>query len=217
MSNQPIRILIINDNELDRVGLKLTLESDAGFEVVDAVASTIDLVRCCNKLRPHVVLLDPTSPKENSVTVTHTIHQYDPAIQVVALASQPNHRELVEAMLRAGAISYLYRHTPVAELIKAIHKAHIGIPTLMGEATSALVSAVTSTSPTGKIQLSAQERNVLACVADSLTNKQIADRLMLSPHTVKRHMSTIFKKLRVSNRMEAVETARRLNLLNLIL
>jgi NarL family two-component system response regulator LiaR len=144
-------------------------------------------------------------PDIDGVMVTRAIRQRFPTVQVIALTSFKE-EGLVQNALQAGAIGYLLKDVTAEELAQAIRAAHAGRSTLSPEASQALVHAATQPPPSGH-DLTDREMDVLALMIEGLNNTEIAEKLFVSPSTIKSHVSHILAKLDVSSRTEAVAVA----------
>jgi NarL family two-component system response regulator LiaR len=149
--------------------------------------------------------MDMVMPEMDGVTATRAIRKQFPEVQVIALTSFKD-TELVQDALEAGAIGYLLKDVSADELAQAIRAANAGRATLSPEAAQALAHAAAQP-PTPGHDLTERERDVLALLVEGLNNTQIADRLVVSPSTVKSHVSHILAKLGVASRTEAATLA----------
>jgi NarL family two-component system response regulator LiaR len=205
-----IRVLIVDDHAMLRRGLVTFLLSFGDLELVGEAANGVEALRLCDEVQPDVVLMDLVMPEMDGSTATRAIRQRHPQVQVIALTSF-REEELVQGALEAGAIGYLLKNASADELADAIRAAHAGRPTLAPEAAEALIHAATHPPALGQ-DLTPREREVLALMVEGLRNAEIAERLTVSPSTVKFHVSRILSKLGVSSRTEAVAMALQHNL-----
>ena len=203
--NVPIRILIADDHALVRTGLKLFLMAYDELELVGEAASGEEAIRVCCRLQPDVVLMDLAMPGMGGAAATRVIRDECPQAQVIALTNFQD-VEMVQKALQAGAIGYLLKNVTADELATAIRAAHAGRPTLAPEATQALIQATTGTE-TQAYDLTPREQEVLAWMAKGLSNSDIGEQLVISPVTVKFHVSNILSKLACTSRTEAVALA----------
>ncbi len=202
-----IRVVIVDDHPLAQSGLRNFIDAFSDFELVGIASSGEEAIACCERTQPDVILMDMLMPGMDGVTATQVIKQRWPQIQVVALTSSQD-SGLVKRALQAGAISYLLKNVLAIDLAQAIRAAVAGRPVLSQEATAALVQTVRQDNGLGS-DLTEREREVLQLVAQGLSNLDIGERLSISRSTVKYHLASIFSKLGVSGRMEAVALAYR--------
>jgi DNA-binding NarL/FixJ family response regulator len=207
-----IRILIADDHEVVRQGLRSFLEPDVELEVVGEAADGAEAVRMARRLRPDVVLMDLLMPGMDGVTATQLIRQEFPDTEVVALTSVLEDASVVGAV-RAGAIGYLLKDTRVEELLRAIKAAAAGQVQLSPEAAARLMREVRS--PDSPEALSPRETEVLRLVAAGRANKEIGRKLGIGEKTVKTHVSRILGKLGVRSRTQAALYAGRVGLIPL--
>ena len=206
---EPIRVLVVDDHAVVRSGLATFLRASEGLEMVGEASNGDEAIRLCGEVNPDVVLMDIIMPQTDGVTATEAIRQRYPYVQVVALTSFKE-SDMVEAALRAGALSYLLKNASSDELVAAIRKAHAGSPTLAPEAAQALISIAMhqhAHEHPPEYGLTARELEVLALLTRGLDNKDIAAELVVSRSTVKFHVSSILSKLGVGSRTEAVAFA----------
>jgi NarL family two-component system response regulator LiaR len=201
----PIRVLIVDDHAVVRSGLSRFLLASRDLELVGEAADGAEAVQLSALHRPDVVLMDLMMPGTDGVTATRAIRQRFPDTQVVALTSFAE-EEIVQGALRAGAVGYLQKNVTAAELANAIRSAHAGRMTLSSEAAEVLAASATQP-PVPANALTNREGDVLALMAAGLNNQEIAERLVLSLGTVKFHVSNIYQKLGVDNRVAAVTLA----------
>lgn len=208
----PIRVLIVDDHDMVRSGLEVFLETCDDLELIGEASNGEQAIHLSTELQPDVVLMDLLMPGMDGVTATRTILKSCPNTKIIALTSFKE-KELVHEALQAGAIGYLLKNVSIDELAKAIRAAHSGRSVLAPEATQALIEAVTRPPGIG-FDLTDREHEVLHLMSEGLSNREIADRLMISHSTVKNHVSNIFSKLAVTSRTEAVALAVQHNLVN---
>jgi two-component system, NarL family, response regulator LiaR len=199
--------MLVDDHTMVRRGLATFLKVFDDLELAGEADSGETAVKLCAQVLPDVVLMDLMMPGMDGATATRLIRQQFPEVQVVALTSFKE-EGLIRNALQAGAIGYLLKDVSADELAQAIRAAHSGRASLSPEAAQALVHAANQPPPPGH-DLTERERVVLALMVEGLTNTQIAGRLVVSPSTIKTHVSNILSKLGVASRSEAVALALR--------
>ena len=201
-----IRVAVIDDHAIVRNGLVQLLGSDPELEVVGAVGDGEAAVALCLEQRPDVALMDLSMPGMGGAEATRRIVEAAPGVQVVVLTSFMDRERIVDA-LNAGAVGYLLKDTEPEELLRGIHTAARGESPLDPRAARTMLGAQRTPDPLDA--LTGREREVLALVADGLPNKQIARRLEISEKTVKAHLTSTFRAIGVTDRMQAGLWARR--------
>ncbi len=199
-----IRVIIVDDHAVVRSGLRFFLRAFDDLHLVGEATNGQESLRLCDKVHPDVVLMDLVMPGMNGVEATGEIRRRHPDIQIIALTSFPE-EDLVQSVLKAGAISYLLKDVSAHDLANAIRAAHAGRPTLSPEAAEALIHQVRE--PKLGADLTKREREVLALMTEGLSNAAIAEKLVVCEATAKFHVSNILSKLDVSSRAEAVSVA----------
>jgi len=204
-NNKPIRVMIVDDHAVVRSGLNAFLSSYDDLEMAGAVRSGEEAIQLCEEIRPDVILMDLIMPDMDGATVTKTIRQKYPEIQVIILTSFKD-EALVQKAIRAGAIGYLLKDVQADEIAEAIRLSYAGQSILSPEATQALMRAASQQGSLG-YDLSDREREVLALMVKGYNNTEIAKHLVVSLSTIKHHVSHILSKLDAINRAEAVALA----------
>ena len=202
-----IRVVIVDDHELVRGGLETILGLFDDIALVGQAESGAAAVRLCvGRCSPDVVLMDLVMPGGmDGAEATQEILRTCPHAKVLALTSFSD-PELIQRVLRAGALGCLLKNVSGKELAEAIRRANVGTSTLAPEAADALVHAISSPVE-ARAGLTRRESDVLTLMVDGLTNAEIAERLVVSLSTVKTHVSSIIAKLGASTRTEAAAIA----------
>lgn len=201
-----IRIILVDDHDMVRSGLATFLQEFDDLELVGEAADGPDGVRLCLAQKPDVVLMDLVMPGFDGATATRQILEELPDTRIIALTTF-SEDDLVNGAMRAGAISYLMKNITIDELARAIRDAYAGKSSIAPEALQALIRGKDDTTQLPPIHLTTRERDVLKCLMDGATNRQIAEELDVSLSTVKQHVSNILAKLGASSRTEAVAIA----------
>lgn len=207
----PIRILIVEDQTLMRQGLKTILELEPGMEVAGEAADGDQAVRQALSLRPDIILMDVQMPGLNGVAATEAICAAWPDARIIILTTF-DRDDYVFQGIRAGALGYLLKDTPAEDLIRTIRRVAAGEAFIQPEIASRTLRELLRPQHAPLEPLSDREREVLVLLAQGATNKEIADRLVISEGTVKSHVSNILGKLQAENRTQAAEIARRYGL-----
>ena len=206
MSGQKIRVLLVDDHEVVRVGLRSLVARERGMEVVGEAADAAEAVAGAARLRPDVVVMDVRLPDRSGVEACREIRSADPTVKVIMLTSYADEEAVFNSIL-AGASGYLLKQIRGQELVRAVETVAGGQSLLDPAVTQKVLEKVKRLASGGQpdeiTQLSTQERKVLALVADGKTNKEIAATLGLSDKTVKNYLSHVFEKLNLSRRAEA--------------
>ena len=210
MSEEPIRILVADDHAGFRAGVDALIATQTGLEVVGEAATGVEAVARALELQPDVVLMDLNMPELDGIAATRRIVDGSPHIAVLVLTMADNDAAVFDA-LRAGARGYLLKGADRAELARAIRAVASG-EAIFGADVARRLMAYFASAPAVRVpafpDLSDREREVLELIARGMSNQQIVDRLVISPKTVRNHVSNIFSKLQVRDRAEAVVRAR---------
>jgi NarL family two-component system response regulator LiaR len=205
--SKPIRVMLVDDHTMVRRGLATFLKVFDDLELAGEAESGEAAIRLCAEVLPDVILMDMVMPEMDGATATRAIRRKFPQVQVIALTSFKE-GDLVKNALEAGAIGYLLKDVSADDLVQAIRSAHAGRATLSPEAAQSLVEKA-NLPPAPGLDLTEREREVLTLMIEGLNNTQIAGKLMVSPSTIKSHVSNILAKLGVASRTEAVTMALR--------
>jgi NarL family two-component system response regulator LiaR len=200
-----IKVMIVDDHPIVRNGLEASLLADKGLELFGKAKSGVEALALCQESTPDVILMDLVMPDMDGLETTRAILDCHPQVKIIVLTSFPE-EDLVQRALDAGAISYLLKNVPISTLSNAIRSAYSGESTLSPEATQALVQSRSKSQNLGD-DLSERERQVLALIVKGLSNEEIADQLVISPYTVKNHVSACISKLGANNRTQAATIA----------
>jgi NarL family two-component system response regulator LiaR len=205
----PLRVLLVDDHELFRAGLRELLE-EQGFEVDDAASGEAGVRRCPTFL-PDVVVMDMNMPGMSGVEATRRIRETHPDASVLMLTVAADDERVLEA-IRAGAIGYLLKEARLPEIVAGITAAAAGRSPIAPGVAGALIASVREAgarapSHPATPMLTERERAVLALLAQGYDNREIARRLYVSPSTVKNHISNVLAKLGLENRVQAAAFA----------
>jgi two-component system, NarL family, response regulator LiaR len=203
--NEPITVMIVDDHDIVRYGLRALLETTADMLVVGEAGSGGEAVLLAADVVPDVVLMDLIMPGMNGVEAIRLLKQQSPCSQVIVLTSYHEDEHIFPA-IRAGALSYVLKGLGLEELMGAIRKAARGEAMLHPAVAARLVQEFHGPSREMALlyeTLSLREREVLRLIAVGLPNANIAERLVISEHTVKRHINNILSKLHVTDRTQA--------------
>lgn len=208
----PIRILIVEDQTLMRQGLKTILDLEPGLTVVGEAATGEDGVRQALALRPDVILMDVQMPGLNGVLATAEICQAWPAARIIILTTF-NRDDYVFQGIKAGALGFLLKDMPAGQLISTIERVYAGEVFIQPEIASRVLRELMHPAAQPPEPLSDRERQVLVLLAQGLSNREIAEKLVITEGTVKNHVSSVLGKLQADNRTQAADIARRRGLL----
>ena len=206
-----ISLLIIEDQTLMRQGLRTLLDLEPGMTVVGEAADGQSGLRLALELRPDVVLMDVQMPGLTGVEATAALCAAWPAARVIILTTFDRDDYVFQA-IRAGAQGYLLKDAPADDLIHTIRRVHAGETFIQPEIASRTLRELLRPQQSPLEPLSDREREVLVLLAQGASNREIADRLVISEGTVKNHVSNILGKLQAENRTQAAEIARRYGL-----
>jgi two-component system response regulator NreC len=206
-----IRLLLVDDHAVVRVGLRMMLESEEGIEIVGEAASASEAINQVAKLKPELVLMDIGLPDLSGIDATREIKRLFPETSIVALTIHED-EEYFFKMLEAGASGYVPKRAAPDELVDAIEAAARGEVYLYPSLAKLLVQDFLGQGSQIKEDnsldgLTPREEQVLTLLADGASNAEIGDKLGISPKTVARHRENIMAKLNLHSRTELVKYA----------
>ena len=201
-----IRVLLVDDHQVVREGLRAFLQLQPDVEVVGEAAGGEEAVAAAAAGRPDVVLMDLVMPEGDGIAAIRSLAAAAPGARVVVLSSFADDERIFAAM-QAGAAGYLLKDVDPDALAEAIREANRGRPVLHPDVAARLMRRVAD--PAGPVTepLTPREREVLRLVVEGYANKQIARRLLITEKTVKTHVSSILRKLGVPDRTAAAVLA----------
>jgi DNA-binding NarL/FixJ family response regulator len=209
-----IRIVIADDHALFRDGLRMLLESERGLEVVGEAADGEQAVKLARRHKPDILLLDWSMPRLGGLDVLQDLAALSESVRILVLTASIENRQILEALQR-GARGVVLKESATEVLLKSIQAVFAGKYWIGRERVSDLVEAVRSIAPSFRdemitprpFRLTPREREIVAAVVAGFANKEIAQKFALSEETVKHHLTNIFNKTGVSNRLELAVAA----------
>ena len=206
---KPISVMIVDDHEVVRMGLRAVLEPEDDIQVVADAGTADAAIREAQIKRPNVVLMDVRMPGKDGIQACRELRERLPGTRVLMLTSYSEEQAVLAAVL-AGASGYLLKNVGRAELLRAIRVVAAGESLLDPAVTSSVLARLKDLSTREDPQvalLSKREREVMALVAEGRTNKEIAGELIISENTARNHVSRILDKLGLARRSEAATFA----------
>ncbi len=210
----PARLVIADDHDLARAGLRGILEGERGIEIVGEASDGKTALSICRRLQPDIMLLDLRMPDLDGLAVAREVRKHCPRTRVIMVTMYEN-PEYVREAIRAGVSGYILKYSTQQEVIAAVRGALNGSSMVDPASVDALENDLIGgpTGPQLRDRLTPREHEVLRHLSKGLTNKAIADKLSISPATVKIHVEHIIAKLEVSDRTEAAAMAASFGLL----
>ena len=203
-----VRVLLVDDHDLFRTGLRNLLEEHGGVTVLAEAVNGAEAVKLVRELAPDVVVMDLNMPTMSGVDATRLITSQSPLTRVIVLSISDEDADVMDAIV-AGACGYLLKDSSIAEVVTGIRSAAIGAALISPAIASKVLQRVrastadTDIAETIRAELSDRELEVLKLIANGKDNAQIAAELVISPKTVKNHISNILMKLQMQNRIQA--------------
>ena len=203
---KPIRLLLVDDHEVVRVGLRTVLHNNQGIIVVGEAGTKAAAMRAVKRLRPDIVLMDVRLSDGSGVDACRAVLASYPMTRIIFLTSFADDESVLAAVL-AGAQGYVLKNIDASLLVRSIRQVSNGQsildPALTQRALDWIKAWPAQAGPVRRQSLSPQEERVLALVAEGLTNKEIATAMQLSDKTVKNYLANMFQKLHISRRAQA--------------
>ena len=216
---EPVRVLVVDDQELFRRGLIMLLSGDTDIEVVGEASDGITATELAVKTAPDVILLDVRMPRRTGVEACRAIKEAVPATKIIMLTVSDEEADLYESV-KNGAAGYLLKDSSIEEVAQAIRVVNEGQSLISPSMAVKLIDEFKQMSKPEReqgpaLRLTERELEVLRLVAKGLNNREVAKELFISENTVKNHVRNILEKLQLHSRMEAVMYAMREKLLDL--
>lgn len=201
-----IRVMLVDDSEVVRIGLAAVLAQDTALEIVGQASTSGEAIALAQRLSPDLVLLDVRIPEEGGIEAGRRIKEALPNTRLLFLSAFADD-ELVRAAILVGANGYLLKEIDAKSLIGSIKRVAAGEsildPGLRSGVLDWVLRSVPTTAPAGHPSLTPQEQRIVALVAEGKTNKEIAVAMELSPKTVKNYLHNVFEKLGIQRRSQA--------------
>jgi NarL family two-component system response regulator LiaR len=200
-----VSLLLVDDHEVVRQGVRFFLEAQAEFEVVGEAESGKEAIKLAEEHIPDVVLMDLVMPEMDGVEATRQVKNVSPRTQIVVLTSYHEDEHIFPA-LQAGAISYILKDVKMEQLADTIQRAAHGEVTLHPQVAARIIQELHGAKGdeiNPFTELTHREMEVLKLIANGLGNREIAGQLVISEHTVKGHVSNILSKLHLADRTQA--------------
>jgi two-component system response regulator NreC len=211
-----ISVLIVDDHTIVRSGVRMLLEAEPDIEVVGEALNGVEALELAKLLQPNVVLMDITMPEMDGLEATRQIKIRFPQINILVLTMHRSDEYFFE-ILKAGASGYILKGAKTSELINAVHIVHNGEVFLYPSMTQKLVRGYLELADwenEAEPSLSPREKEIFHYLAEGYSNKEIADKLVISPSTVHSHRGNLMEKLGLNNRHELIQYARRRGLIH---
>jgi len=213
-----VKVLVVDDHDVVREGIRMVLSSDPELEVVGTASSGEEAIDKVRELEPRVVVMDIGMPGLSGFEATRRIREANPEVQVVALTVHDSEAYVFQ-MLQAGATGYVIKRAPAEDVIHAVKRAALGESVLHPSVAKLVIKDYLSRVERGEDEsfdhLSEREREILKLIAEGKTNREIAEMLFLSIKTVQAHRANLMHKLGMHDRTELVKYAIRKGIIGL--
>jgi len=216
MTPTPIQVLIVDDHEIVRQGIRAILEESEDIEVVGEASDGLTAIQQFQHTKPDVILMDLIMPNMDGVEAIRRITNQQPEVRILVITTYSGD-DMVFPAIKAGADGYLLKDTGAGQLVEAIHQVHRGEPWLHPDIARKLMQEVSVPDPAIPTPdpLTPREEEVLGLLAKGLENHEIADQLVIAEVTVRSHISRILDKLHLANRVQATLYAMREGLVDM--
>jgi DNA-binding NarL/FixJ family response regulator len=204
-----IRVLLADDHQVVRQGLRALLNSQSDIEVTGEAADGLELLNLVWKLQPNVVISDIAMPNMNGIEAIGQIHKRFPNVRVIILSMHSASAYVIRA-LRGGALGYLLKDDDIEDVIAAIHSVFLGNRFLSSQVSELVIdSFLAGTEIPSKMEerLTRREREVLQLIGEGNINTQIAEKLNISPRTVEKHRANLMSKLGLATQADVIRFA----------
>jgi DNA-binding NarL/FixJ family response regulator len=216
-SHEMVRVVLVDDHDLLRRGIKTMLESEGDIEVVGEGSDGAEALEIVERTLPDVVLIDVIMPNKDGIETTREIKDAFPKVEVVVLSGHDEEQFVFDAV-KAGASGYLLKTAELEEVVKTVRAAAKGAPQLDPGLADKMLNEFQTYQKHEVAEvfqpLTPREKEILGRMSDGLPNKTIASRLSISERTVTTHVANIYSKLHVNNRVSAVQEAMRRRILD---
>ena len=217
MTTDPVRVVLVDDHDLLRRGIRTMLETEPDIEVVGEASDGTEALALVEDSVPDVVLVDVIMPKKDGIEATREIKDAFPNVAVLVLSGHDEQRFVFDA-LKAGASGYLLKTAELEEVITTVRSVARGEVSLDPQFASQVLTEFDGYQKTEVAEafqpLTPREREILQLMSEGLPNKAIASRLSISERTVTTHVANIYAKLHVNNRVSAIQEAMRRRILD---
>lgn len=205
-----IKLLLVDDHEIVRAGLRMLFQAEKDMEIVAEVSSGEEAIQAVREYNPDVILMDVVMPGMSGIEATRRIKEVNQHVAILALTMHEDEQYFFE-MLNAGASGYVPKRAAPDDLVSAIRVVSQGNVFLYPTMAKLLVKDFLQRAESGAIttteELTPREREVLTCIAEGMTNREIGEALVISTKTVDRHRENIMRKLNLHSRVELVKYA----------
>ncbi len=205
IGSRTVKVLLVDDHQVVREGLRRILDLDDGIEVVGEAENGEEAITRAVSLSPDVIVMDLKMPVMDGIDATREIKQRLPDVNVLVLTLYAE--DLIRQAVEAGVSGYLLKDSDCEQIAKAIHQVHEGLCPIAPSLTRGLVMELAELSRNSRSSLTERQLGILKLIADGVNSNQICSQLFISVSTVKREIRHIFDKLGVNDRAQAVSEA----------